>query len=53
MGKKKLHGIKKNETLEFPRPRCVAELRVFLGLMRWFGEFIKNYADLTSKLYEE
>jgi hypothetical protein len=28
--------MKRNETLEFPRPRSIAELRRFLGLVGWF-----------------
>jgi RNase H-like domain found in reverse transcriptase/Reverse transcriptase (RNA-dependent DNA polymerase) len=43
--------IKRNETLEFPRPRSVAELRRFLGLVGWFREFIPNFANLTKELY--
>jgi hypothetical protein len=35
--------LKKNEMLEFPRPRTIKELRRFLGLAGWFRESIKGY----------
>lgn len=42
--------IKKNETLEFPTPNCVSEVRRFLGLTGWFRDFISNYAARTINL---
>lgn len=42
--------IKKNETLTYPEPKNLKELRRFLGLAGWFRAFIKNYADLTTKM---
>lgn len=39
--------IKKNEALEYPRPTIVSELRRFLGLSRWFRDFIKNFSGKT------
>lgn len=44
--------IKRNETLDFPRPKCDAELKRFLGLMGWFREFIKDFAVIAGPLYE-
>lgn len=32
--------IKRNEALDYPRPRSVADLRRFLGLSGWFRDFI-------------
>jgi Reverse transcriptase (RNA-dependent DNA polymerase) len=49
-GKEKIPiEIKRNEALEFPKPRCVSELRRFLGLAGWFREFIKDlyHGDCT------
>jgi hypothetical protein len=52
-GRKKIPAeVKKNEMLEFPSPRTIREPRGFLGLARWFGEFIKGYAETTKVLYE-
>lgn len=51
-GKEKIPlEVKKNEAMEFPRPKNTAELRRFLGLSGWFRDFIKNYADVTTHLY--
>jgi hypothetical protein len=41
-------GAKKNETLEFQRPRTIKELRRFLGLAGWFRGFIKGYVKITE-----
>lgn len=44
--------IKKNEALDFPRPRCIADLRRFLGLSGWFRDFIPNYSIMAACLYD-
>ena len=44
--------IKKNEALAYERPQNKQELRRFLGLAGWFGEFIQNYAIHTVNLAE-
>jgi hypothetical protein len=44
--------VKKNEMLEFPRPKTIKELRRFLGLARWLREFIGGYVEITKVLYE-
>jgi hypothetical protein len=38
--------VKKDERLEFPKPRAIMEFRRFLGLAGWFKEFIKRYAEI-------
>ena len=35
-----------------PAPRTVAELRAFLGLTNYYRDFIPDYADLASPLYD-
>lgn len=42
--------IKKNEALEYERPRDMSELKRFLGLTGWFREFIRDYVRLTENL---
>ncbi|KAI5173421.1 hypothetical protein PAEPH01_1964 [Pancytospora epiphaga] len=42
--------IKKNEVLEYPRPRNMTELRRFLGLAGWLRSFIKEYARKVEKM---
>ena len=42
--------IKKNEALEYKTPENIRDLRRFLGLAGWFGNFIKNFAMMTEEL---
>lgn len=44
--------VKRKKTLEFPRPKCIAELRRFLGMTNWFRKFIPEYARISCDLYE-
>lgn len=44
--------VKKNEALEFPRPKSFDELRRYLGLMGWFRDFMPKYSDMSTKLYD-
>ena len=46
----RMNEVKRNEALEYPRPRNVSELRRFLGLTGWFRGFIKDYAGLSRRL---
>jgi len=42
--------IKRNEALIYPVPENISELRRFLGMTGWFGNFIKDYAKKITNL---
>jgi len=45
--------LKKMEAVEkLPRPRNVSEVRAFIGLINYYGRFIKNLSDILRPLNE-
>ncbi len=38
--------------VEFPVPRIITNIRAFLGLTRYYKNYVKGYAKLATLLFE-